>query len=248
MVMFGVIALVVAALALATAPTGLCLSRARLMTCADAAHADGRVVVFGAVEPLPDGLVRAPVSGRACVWFTSAAVEYWVEQEPARVRDFDGDGPLHHSELRPARRGRGRTEVRSSDRPFLLRDDTGAVVVDPVGLRAVRLPVASRDTVGGGVPQDGVVAVDFGARRMRRVSRCDRSETVLAAGERVYVSGRVERRPDGVVLTGRSSTISREQPGGSSPLPTLRARVGLALGALAGLIGVAALLAGSARH
>lgn len=251
MVTVGVIALVVAIVALALARLGGRSAHATEVTCADVPDRRGRAVVCGVVEPLSDGLVYAPVSGRSCVWFTSTVVEYWVERDHDRVRDFDGDGPLHHGEMRPARRGRGRTEKQASQRPFLIRDDTGAVRVDPAGLRVGYLPVSVRDSVSGMPSSGGAIAVDFapGARRMRRSSRFDRTEVVLLPGEQVYVTGRIVRGRDGTaVLGGRGLTVSRRSPAETARLAHLRARAGWTLGAVAGLIGVAALVAGSARH
>lgn len=263
MVALGVIALVIAVVALVGSLTGtlarLRAPRVPVVDCADLARTGGRATVVGVVEPPSEreGPLYAPVSGRACAWFTSTVVEYWVEHDRDRVRDFDGDGPLHHREMRTARRGRSRAENRTSRRPFVVRDDTGTVLVDPVDLRADRLPVSVRDSVGdtvGGVAavgaRDGAVAVDFGSgvRRTRRVARYDRTETVLMPGERVFVTGQVVRRRDGtVVLGGRGATVSRGASAGARG-GRLRARAGLTVGALAGLIGVAALVAGAARH
>ncbi|MGW0658174.1 GIDE domain-containing protein [Streptodolium elevatio] len=251
MVTVGVIALVVALVAVTLARLGTRSAHATRLACADVPNRRGRAVVSGVVEPLSETLVYAPVSGRSCVWFTSTIVEYWVERDNDRVRDFDGDGPLHHGEIRPARRGRGRTETQSSQRPFLVRDDTGAVRVDPAGLRVGHLPVSVRDSVSGIPSSGGAIAVDFapGARRMRRSSRLDRTEVVLLPGERVYLTGQITRGRDGTpVLGGRGLTVSRRDPAESARLPQLGARAGWTLGAVAGLIGVAALVAGSARH
>ncbi|MDI2132508.1 GIDE domain-containing protein [Yinghuangia seranimata] len=255
MVTLGVIALVVAVVGFAAARFAPWATRTPRLTCEDAAAHRGRATVAGVVEPLPGGLVYAPVSGRSCVWFTSTVVESWAEADRLSVRDFDGDGPLHVGELRPARRGRSRAETKASRRTFVLRDDTGTVLVDPDGLRADRLPVSVRDSIGGaGTPRfggvGGVVAVDFAAgaaRRVRRATRYDRTETLLVPGERVFLTGRVVRRSDGVaVLGGPAMVVSRRSPEDVART-CLRARAGWALGALSGLFGVVALVA-AARH
>lgn len=251
MVTLGIIALVVALVAFTIARRGTRSAHATRLTCVDAVRHGGRAIVCGVIEPVSDALLYAPVSGRSCVWFTSTVVEYWVDRDRDRVRDFDGDGPLHHGEMRPARRGRRRTETKASQRPFLLRDDTGVIEVDPVGLRAGHLPVSVRDSVGGVPSSGGAIAVDFapGGRRLGRSTRFDRTEFVLVPGERVYITGQVVRRRDGgTVLGGRGLVVSRRPPDEEARLPQLRARAGWTLGAVAGLIGVAALVAGSARH
>ncbi|MCF2529489.1 GIDE domain-containing protein [Yinghuangia soli] len=253
MVALGVIALVVAMVCAAMGRLGSRASRLAAVTCADLVRHEGRAIVSGVVEPLPDGLVYAPVSGRSCVWFTSTVVEHWVEHDRDRVRDFDGDGLLHRTEMRPARRGRSRAETRTSARAFLLRDETGSVVVEPAGLRADRLPASVSDSVDGSGPAvpPGVLTVDFaaGAGRSRRSSRYERSETVLVPGERVFICGQVLLRRDGTaVLGGRDLTVSRRPPTACSARNRLRQRGGWLAGMACGLIGVAALLAGSARH
>ncbi|MGR6999806.1 GIDE domain-containing protein [Yinghuangia aomiensis] len=192
--------------------------------------------------------MTAPVSGRSCVWFHSTVVEHWVEAERPQVRDFDGDGPLHHAELRRARRGRKRTEAASSECRFVVRDATGSVVVDPRVLRAEGLPVSVRDSVArAAVP--GAVAVNFGAGadRMRRSSRYERSETVLVPGQHVVISGRVRHERDGTPVLAARRVSRRAERAATGDRGRRGLRLGWLVGVLSAVTGVAALLAGT-RH
>lgn len=269
--MLGIVALaaaaVVALAVVAVAKRAKTPFRGRFSTCAEAAVRGGRRMVAGVVEPLPreapearesgrtgravkatGGLVTAPLSGRSCVWFHSTVVEHWVEAERPQVRDFDGDGPLHHGELRRARRGRKRTEAASSECRFVVRDATGSVVVDPRVLRAEGLPVSVRDSVArAAVP--GAVAVDFGAGmdRVRRSSRYERSETVLVPGQHVVISGRIRHERDGTPVLAARRVSRRAEPAAAGVRRRRGLRVGWLVGVLSAVTGVAALLA-STRH
>ncbi|NUP31703.1 MAG: hypothetical protein HOU01_08295 [Streptomycetaceae bacterium] len=272
MVVLGIVALaaaaVVAFVVVAVANRAKTPFRGGFSTCAEAAVRGGRrMVVAGVVEPLPreareageaggtgraakatKGLVTAPVSGRSCVWFHSTVVEHWVEAERPRVRDFDGDGPLHYGELRRARRGRKRAEAVSSGCRFVVRDATGSVVVDPRVLRAEGLPVSVRDSVAR-VAVPGAVAVDFGAGadRVRRSSRYERSETVLVPGQHVVISGRVRHERDGTAVLAARRVSRRAERAATGVRRRRGLRVGWLVGVLSAVTGVAALLA-STRH
>jgi hypothetical protein len=166
-------------------------------------------------------------------------VETWREADRAFVRDFDGDGPLDPQDLEPARRG-SRSRTNSSSRPFVVRDRSGIVLVEPEGLDADLLPVAVRDRIGPGLP--GEIEPMAGAGYalpsvVRTGTRLDRTETSLAEGDRVVVSGRVLRESDaGAVLGGPELVVEVREPG--RPARGVRvARAGWAVAAVAGVLG-----------
>ncbi|GLU47822.1 GIDE domain-containing protein [Nocardiopsis ansamitocini] len=72
------------------------------------------VVVDGNAEPGPQGILHAPQSGRACVWYR---VEVWSH----RPKNGHPGNRIHVT----------RTTVRQSSRSFALRDRTGEVACRP---------------------------------------------------------------------------------------------------------------------
>ncbi|CAN5740626.1 hypothetical protein BH20ACT2_BH20ACT2_10610 [soil metagenome] len=170
-------AVVAAVYAFAAGATARSVSAALTVTCADATTADGVIAVSGTAEPGPEGPVHAPLSGTACVWYEVETVERWDDHE-------DDDDPAT---------GRGtRTESRRqvSDRPFVLRDAFGTVLVDPHGgAKADHLPVSFEE--------HGVAAGDTPGE-----SRADHKESVLVTGDAVFVTAEVVAHRDGLAVLG----------------------------------------------
>lgn len=120
------------------------LTRARAMTVGQAVGSavTGTVVkVLGRAAPGPDGPLRAPLSGRECVWYRSLVVRSINPSSAVTGMRSWPLVPLHpfaHSDLRDYhaddRAGLSSQRVgsdRSSGRPFVLSEGGSSVLVDP---------------------------------------------------------------------------------------------------------------------
>lgn len=134
--------------------------------------ASGRVTVSGRVERV-DEVLESAVTGRPCV------AHAWRVDGLVTERSFD----------QGARTRRGNLAFGRDAVPFRVRDDTGAVVVDPAGadLRLAEewVPAPSRDPLER---SDATMRTPFAdAVRSRQYF-----ESRLNEGETVVVTGRVE--------------------------------------------------------
>jgi hypothetical protein len=259
MVIAGLVALVAALLAAwygaAAARAARRLTDGTGATCATVVPSTGRVSLDGRAEAGPHGLLTAPLSGRPCVWYRSVVTEHWSELDRSLVRDFDRDGYLDRSEADAATRERRHTSTDASTQPFLLRDATGQVLVDPRGMTADRLTRSLRTSDRGqaqGYFPDNTVPIEragFGVGRAsgRGRSRFDREETLLAPGTPVSVTGQVVRHPDGTMAVGGAGlVVSSRGPAELRSEHLARARLARAAAVVAALAGVALLLAAAA--
>jgi hypothetical protein len=101
---------------------GLVADRATELSCAQVRPGGGLVQLAGASAAGPHGLVTGPVSGRECVWYRDRIYRIY---DTARWQEgANGWEQVPAKALEPV------WERQSG--PFALRDDTGAVLVDPV--------------------------------------------------------------------------------------------------------------------
>jgi hypothetical protein len=196
-----------------------------------------RVAIHASSVAGPDGALRGPASERECAWYRL------VHRERVRHTERDSDGSR-----------RTRTEEREvsreeSDRPFLVDDGTGRVLVDPSGAR-MDDPVETHDRVesGGGtagsVEVAGVrIGLGEGAIGLRVV------EHILPLGVPVYVLGGAFDGPGGPRI-GRPGkgmfVISTRSPGEIVRHARRMAMLGVALGAGLVVIGVGLVIGGVA--
>jgi len=146
----------------------------------DLPEAGTEVVVDGNAEAGPDGLLTAPYSGAACVWYR---IEVWDRRpNPDTYHER-----IHHTLL----------YTRQSRTPFTLRDRTGAVLCEPHDVSGDRLPLTHEsfepeegEPIGAGAP----------AERVATGSGCTLREWAIAPGTRLLVHGTVARRNGGVVV------------------------------------------------
>ena len=220
--------------AMAGAETVSCADLAELREAAAQAAGQGAFShvceVVGAVQAGEHGPLTAEVSRAECVWHRHVVRRRYRQ----RTRTADGT----------------RTETRTetvaeltSSQPFVVRDSSGAVLVDPAGARFDRVEQVvdrfERARGGGGLDVsvfgislsggDGTVGYEY-------------EEWVLRPGQRVYVLGVASDRTG--VLTMRKpaagpyivSTRSEEELVGSARTQRTLAVTGAALAAVAGLV------------
>ena len=137
-----------------------------------------------------DSPLRSEMSGTDCVWYRSTVTREY--EETYTERDSNGN----------ARTGtrRGSEVVSTNERrvPFMVRDETGAVEVDPEGAPVEGVRVLSRFEQGDVGP-----AISIGGFRLslgaigggRRTIGYKIEEWALSVGARVYVLG--EAKDDG---------------------------------------------------
>ncbi|MCP2168920.1 E3 ubiquitin ligase family protein [Goodfellowiella coeruleoviolacea] len=134
--------------------------------------------VIGAAEPGPNGMLVSELSKTPCVWH-----RHEVKRRYRHVR-YDSDGRRHTSQRSE------KVADLTSDQPILVRDETGAVLVHPSGLRSDAMEqVVSRfepHNAGGGPSIFGF--------RLDNWNRDDTigfeyKEWVVRPGVRLYVHG-----------------------------------------------------------
>ncbi|WP_285730254.1 GIDE domain-containing protein [Nocardiopsis sp. ATB16-24] len=140
------------------------------------------VVVDGNADAGPDGLLTAPYSGVACVWYR---IEVW-DRRP---------GPDAH-------RGRMRhtlLHMRQSRAPFVLRDRTGSVLCDPDHTAGDRLPLTHE--VSETEEEEEPIGTELvHTERVATDSECTFREWAIAPGTRLLVHGTVARGTYGTVI------------------------------------------------
>ena len=135
--------------------------------------------------------LRSYLAEQACVYFSYSIEEEWERWETETYTDDKGN-----TRTRRVKKS-GWTTVQSAEErpPFFLRDDTGALRIDPEGAKVEAEHVFSR-TVGRGDPLyygkgPGGGIVDSTGRRSF-------SESAIALGRRLYVVGCARLRQDEV--------------------------------------------------
>ena len=257
MVAAGLVALAAALLAALYAASATATARrlagASAVTCASLTPSSGRVGICGRVEAGSHGLLKAPLSGAACVWYRAVVTERWTELDRAFVRDIDRDGYLDRSEAEAATREQRRTDTDVSAHPFVLRDATGSILVDVRGMTPDRLTRSVHSIAGPpaqGYFPDNMVPIEragFGVGRAsgRGPSRFDREETVLVPGQEVYVRGVVAAHPGGRLgLGGSGLVVSSRGPDELKMEHAARARLAQFAALVAAVAGVALIVAG----
>jgi len=142
------------------------------------------------------GLVECPspltseMSGTACVWYRSTVTREYEESYTER----DSDGKTRSG----TRRGTETVSKNERRTPFLVRDETGAVEVEPDGAPVEGVKVLSKFEQGdrGSTLSIGSFRLSLGAiGGGRRTIGYKLEELALPVGARVYVLG--EARDDG---------------------------------------------------
>jgi E3 Ubiquitin ligase len=203
--------------------------------------------VSGAAEPGERGLLTSELSKTGCVWFA-----YTISRRFEKVS---------HSEGRSTRSVDSRTVAKgASSTPFRVRDDSGAVLVDPEGAefdRSERVVNQFERYPPGGELTSRFSGIDFTAgpgdlsgMGFGRTLGYAFEEWVLRPGQRVYVLGEASDR-GGQLLVGKPSkgpylvsTRSEQELARSARTQRTVAR---AAAALAGVGGAALLLLGLLR-
>jgi hypothetical protein len=189
--------------------------------------ADQACEVVGQAQPGPGGPLRAPGSGKACVWHRQKVTEHWEEWE----RDSQGK-----------QRRVDRSNVvsdESSSSTFALRDAAGEVLVNPHGAD-VDDPVKSHDVRT--VKQEGMAAELIGEFvGGRSDEEVEVEEWILPVGQRIYVRGQPTEMDGGLMMIDPGShylisTRSEEELAGSARLWATVATVGAAVAAVAGVV------------
>jgi len=136
--------------------------------------------IKGAAEPGPPGQLKAPMSGRQCVWFHAKVEEHWRT--------------VHHHDGRRETRSHSRTLRENSSPPQIsVRDQTGVALLDFGGTK-VDAPVRSfhdraparPDTVAG-------FAIEFLSHK--RDHYIERTEEIVPPGQPIYALGKGGRHP-----------------------------------------------------
>jgi hypothetical protein len=131
--------------------------------------------------------LRAEISEEACVWYRSTVTREYEEHYQER----DSDGKTR------TRTRRGSEVVSKNERglPFLLRDESGAVEVDPTGAKLDGDHVVSRfEPANGGNLVLGSLRLDLGSMLGmggRRTLGYRLEEWAIPLGKRLYVIGEV---------------------------------------------------------
>jgi hypothetical protein len=135
--------------------------------------------VVGVAAPGDQGLLRAPESGREVVWHRSEAIEHYWDTE----RDSDGD----------TRRVERTRVVAShvSQAPFIVRDQTGEIVVEVAGADVDNAPVIANSY------ERDMSKVEIGSGLLANIAEAflqkdttigiERKEWGIAPGQRLYV-------------------------------------------------------------
>jgi E3 ubiquitin ligase len=135
--------------------------------------------VVGVAAAGDQGVLTAPESGREVVWHRSEAIEHYWDTE----RDSDGD-----------KRQVERTRVVAShvsQAPFVVRDDTGEIVVEVAGADVDNAPVLANTY------ERDLSKVEIGSGLMANIAEAflqkdttigiERKEWGIAPGQRLYV-------------------------------------------------------------
>ena len=138
-----------------------------------------RCEVVGVAAPGDQGVLTAPESGREVVWHRSEAIEHYWDTE----RDSDGD-----------KRQVERTRVVAShvsQAPFVVRDQTGEIVVEVAGADVDNAPVLANTY------ERDLSKVEIGSGLLANIAEAflqkdttigiERKEWGLAPGQRLYV-------------------------------------------------------------
>jgi hypothetical protein len=131
--------------------------------------------------------LRAEISEEPCVWYRSTVTREYEEH----YQEKDSDGRTH------TRTRRGSEVVSKNERgqPFLLRDDSGAIEVDPSGAKLDGDHVVSRfEPANGGNLVLGSLRLDLGSMLGmggRRTLGYRLEEWAIPLGKRLYVIGEV---------------------------------------------------------
>jgi hypothetical protein len=241
MLIAGIILIVVAVGALLFARSQRNRVRALASTATvpcNALVADQVCEVIGQARPYEGRALKAPASGRECVWYHHKVTQHWREWE----RDSDGDMERKH-------RSRVVEDVTSEADVFMLRDKAGEVIVNPRGA-SVDDPVQSfnerhdvRSSSGGGVLGALISGLD-----RRDDEEIEVEEWILPLDEELYVRGKPFQAEVGMTMLDPGdnhfliSTRSEEQ------LTTSAKRWGIAAAVTAAVClvaGVALIVAGA---
>jgi hypothetical protein len=202
---------------------------------ARAAAGQGKVEFAGAAAAGPGGLLKAPYSGAECVWYSSRTIaRYEVRQS---YRDANGNENWRTEQ---------RNEVVSSDvspQAFTITDSSGSILCDPRDAD-VDAPVYFSDfqQPAGGI-NIGPLHLNIGNGNLLGF---DREESVIAAGQELFLIGAVRAGADGNATLSKGkgrfliSTRSEEQLTVSA---SRQARWGSVVAALAGAAGLIVLAA-----
>jgi hypothetical protein len=121
--------------------------------------AQGYVELFGMTRPLDGGALKAPLSGRSCVWWRFS------------VSETDGEVVTYrHDESR---------------KPFYIQDATGRCLVNPIGAELTPSDAQEWQSDKSPALQDAVSPLQGELTRTRYYC----SESVLLPGVRLYVLG-----------------------------------------------------------
>lgn len=144
-----------------------------------------RCLLAGTTGPGPEGPLTAPFSGRPCVWYrVSVTQTYQVVTEVQTNRRDNSEPPT-------VRRTTTHTEPlfdRRSRAVFQVRDDTGAVHVDPRGAIIEGVSTSYDGPVRPTTPEAEEIAVPD---RDDATARVRYTEESIAAGTKLYLRGDV---------------------------------------------------------
>jgi hypothetical protein len=224
------------------------VSTAPVVSCAQAQQATGTVRLQGVAEPVPSpyGAPVAPLSGQPYAWCESR-----VSYDDWR-RDSDGDQVS--------------TTVTVDALPggsFVVRDASGAVLVDGANLRWHDLPDTIRTTTRGLPPALRANEIDGASSTLSRIGLNEKwaergarfladhdnqtyhlFERTVAPGTPVVVLGELRRDPDGALVLGGGVLASTESPQEVESDQRAGARTALVVAAVAAAVAVAALVVG----
>ena len=137
--------------------------------------------------------LTADMSGTECVWYRSTVTREYEESYTER----DSDGKTRTG----TRRGSENVSTNERRTPFMVRDDTGAVEVDPEGAPVEGVKVLSKFEQGDRGPSISIGSFKLSLGALgggRRTIGYRLEESALPLGARVYVLG--EARDDGGAL------------------------------------------------
>jgi hypothetical protein len=137
--------------------------------------------------------LTAEMSGTECVWYRSTVTREYEESYTER----DSDGKTRTG----TRRGSENVSTNERRTPFMVRDDTGAVEVDPEGAPVEGVKVLSKFEQGDRGPSISIGSFKLSLGALgggRRTIGYRLEESALPLGARVYVLG--EARDDGGAL------------------------------------------------
>lgn len=132
--------------------------------------------IKGIAEPGPAGPLRAPMSGRPCVWFEAKIVEYWKVYH-------------HHPDGRVNVLSRQNTLRDNSSPPQIsVADQTGVALLDFRGTR-VDPPIRSFYNVVPAIPANAAgLAIEFLTHKRDHILTY--SEVIVPPGHPIYALGR----------------------------------------------------------